>query len=181
MAEKKPKLSYQFNGKDIALDSVIDLDKDIWEKGGNKIITLAGLQKIAEKELIVEKEFSVDIKPSKDNHQQHVVTIWLGIKGVTDKDQWKRGSGEASVLNTGKITKTAVKTATGQIVQQMKADEYSNVDSKYKFAMAEKRAFSRALMKMVQLYGFYCEVEATAFANPMNTTPNTDGSSDIDY
>jgi len=166
-------LTYKCDGKEVALNSVIDEKKDLWDMGRNKIIKLEGLQKIAEKEGIVEKDFKVEIVPTKDNHQQHVVTVWIGKKGDTDKDNWKRGSGEASVLNTGGVKNVTVKDDQGNPVTQLKVNELAKIDSKYKFAMAEKRAFSRALLKYIQLYGVYCDIESPDFAKKSD--------SDIDY
>lgn len=138
-----------------SLQDVIDIAKDTWTtRDGVKIISLRGLQKIAEYENIVEKDFRTEISPTDANKQQHVVNVWLGFKGDDTKDNWVRGSGEASSLNTGKI----VQTQQGKIYQ-----EVEHVDSKYRFSMAEKRAFSRALLKMVSLYGFYSDVEAPEF------------------
>ncbi len=152
MAEQKA--SYQIGNKKVQLEKVIDLKKDIWNSGKVTIISLTGLQKIAQKENIVEKDFRTEITPMLDNKQQTVVSIWLGLKGDNDKDNWVRGSGEASMLNTGKIVSTP---------KGNKYEEYNEVDSCYRFAMAEKRAFSRALLKMVSLYGVYCEVDSSDF------------------
>lgn len=151
----KEKPFYQIKGKKVLLESVIDIKNDIYQKNGITIITLVGLQKIADKETIVEKDFRVEITPTGDNKQQHAINIWLGLLGENDKDKWVRGSGEASMLNTGKLIETA---------QGKHYEEYNQIDSSYRFAMAEKRAFSRALLKMIKLYGVHGEVEAQDFA-----------------
>lgn len=152
MSEQKA--SYQIGNKKVQLEKVIDLKKDIWNSGKVTIISLTGLQKIAQKEKIVEKDFRTEIVPTLNNKQQTVVSIWLGFKGDKDKDDWVRGSGEASMLNTGKIVSTP---------KGNKYEEFGTVDSCYRFAMAEKRAFSRALLKMISLYGVYCEIESNDF------------------
>lgn len=137
------------------LKDVIDIGKDTWKtKDGVQIISLAGLQKIANAEGIIEHDFQTEITPTADNKQQHAVNIWLGFRNSDSKD-WVRGSGEASELNTGIIDSSS-----GSKVYI----ERGRVDSSYRFAMADKRAFSRALAKLVQLTGFYCEVEAQEFA-----------------
>lgn len=152
-------------GEKVLLSDVI-AKEDIYQKNNVKIITLVGLQKIAEKEKIVEKRFKTEITPNENNKQQHAVNIWLGFRGDTEEDDWVRGSGEASGLNTGELKDT-----TKGIVYQ----ERNKVDSCYRFAMAEKRAFSRALLKLVKLYGFYGDIEAQDFVK------TGDDKTDLDY
>jgi hypothetical protein len=152
---------YMIKGSIKLLKDVIN-PKDIWQtSSGVKIISLSGLQKIAQKESIAEKRFQVDITPNENNKQQHVVNIWLGFKGDSDTDNWVRGSGEASVLNTGKVEKK-LNSNTGNY--DYSYIERSEIDSQYRFAMADKRAYSRALIKLIGLIGVYCEVEAQAFS-----------------
>ena len=161
------KISYQYDNKKVLLEKVIDVQKDLWSVGRNTIISLVGLQKIARKEGIVEKDFRTEITPTLDNKQQTVVNIWLGKKGDSEKDNWVRGSGEASMLNTGKLIKSP---------KGNKYEEFGEIDSQYRFAMAEKRAFSRALLKMISLNGVYCEVEASSFKNQGSSKE-----ADLDY
>ncbi len=152
------------------LDKVIDITKDMWGSGKLTIISLTGLQKIANKENIVEKKFETHVVPGADNKQQHVVNIWLGLKGDSDQDNWVRGSGEASMLNTGKVS-----TVNGT----RQYEEFTCIDSKYRYAMAEKRAYSRALLKLIRLYGVYSEVEAREFSE--SKPPQGAESTDFDY
>lgn len=153
----------------VYLSEVLDA-KDTWKVGRSTIIGLTGLQKIADKEGIVEKRFEHCISPSKDNRQQHAVNIWVGFRGDMDPDNWKRGSGEASELNTGEV-----------IVMEdgtRKYDTFSKIDSKYRYSMADKRAFARAMIKLLRLYGVYSEVESSDFYK--ETTPRDDGS-ELDF
>jgi len=137
--------------------SVID-KKDVWElKPGTKIISLVGVQKLADNENIVEKKFQTEITPSEGNKQQHAVNIWVGYKGDNNPDNWCRGSGEASVLNTGKVVMAK---------EGRRYEEFNSVDSKYRYSMADKRAYCRAVCKLLKLYGVYTEVEAAGFWNP---------------
>ena len=157
---------YIIKDKKVLLKDVIDMQKNIYNKGNKNIITLEGLHKIADKEGIVEKQLHTEITPSESNKQQHAVNIWLGFKndkqGMPDeRDSWVRGDGEASVFNTGNL----VTTPTGR-----KYEEYNYVDSNFRFAMACKRAYSRAMLKLIKLYGFYSEVESTNFSRESTDT-----------
>ena len=147
----------------VSLADVIDISKDMWKSGRANIIGLVGLQKIANKEQIVEKKFETHILPTNDNRQQHGVNIWVGIKGDSDPDNWVRGSGEASTLNTGKIIDEN---------GTRKYEEYNFIDSKYRYAMADKRAYCRAILKFIRLFGVYSEVESRDF---LKGKPNVDG------
>lgn len=168
MNEEKEKVDpyYISKGNKVLLKDAIDIKNDLYQKGRITIITLPGLLKIADKEQIVEKQFKVEITPTGDNKQQHAVNIWLGFKGDKDPDNWVRGSGEASVLNTGELTETTK----GAVYK-----EYGRVDSCYRFAMADKRAFSRALLKLVKLYGVHSDIESQDFAK------TGDDKTDLDY
>lgn len=146
---------------------------DMYQLKGMTIIKLPGIKKICNKEGIVEKEFRTEILPTEGNKQQHGVNIWVGFKGDNDKDNWKRGSGEASQLNTGKVTKK--KDASG--AEKTMYDEYNPIDSKYRFAMADKRAFCRAVLSLVELVGVYAEVESPEFFYK----ENGDGTPPADY
>ena len=151
----------------VRLYDVIDENKDTWKTpSGAKIISLVGIKKIMSHEDIVEKDFQVNITPDEKNKQQHVVSIWLGRKGENSKDDWVRGSGEASILNTGefKVDKTTNK---------LSYDEINHIDSNYRFAMAEKRALSRGLLKFVGLNDFYGQDEAKAFSKPQSQSANS--------
>lgn len=138
------------------LFDVLD-DKDVWEKDGLTIIGLKGVKKLAASEGIVEKKITTDIVPTGDNKQQHGINIWVGYKGDIDPDNWVRGSGEASMLNTGKIV-VDKKTNTRRY------EEYACVDSQYRYAMADKRAYCRAILKFVQIFNAYASVESSSFA-----------------
>ena len=128
--------------------------KDVWGYKNLKIIGLNGILKIMDREGIVEKKFDMCVTPTADNKQQHVCNIWVGFKGEDHPDDWKRASGEASQLNTGKlITENGV----------TKYDERNPIDSKYRMAMADKRGLCRAVLKLIRLYGVYSEVEAAEF------------------
>jgi hypothetical protein len=157
--------------KTVQLADVIDVNRDLWKSGKLTIISLVGLQKIANKENLVEKKFETHITPTNGNKQQHVVNIWLGAKGDPNPDNWVRGSGEASILNTGKVlVENGVR----------RYEDFDFIDSKYRYAMAEKRAFSRAMLKLIRLYGVYSEVEAKEFQ--ANKPENVAGApTDFDY
>ena len=134
---------------------------------GMRIISLKGLQKIQKHEDIVTKDFQVVIKPNEGNRKQHGVVVWLGFKGDAEKDNWEYGTGEASELNTGKVVEEG---------GSRRYEEFTSIDSKYRLAMADKRAFSRALLKLINLHGVYSEVEARDF---LEGKPDAEG--DIDY
>jgi len=129
---------------------------DLFPKNGLTIIKLSGVQKLANFEGIVEKNFRTEVTPNEGNLQQHVVNIWVGYKGDANPDVIVRGSGEASRLNTGKK-----ETVGGKTIYK----EYGTIDGSYRYAMAEKRAYSRAVLKLVNLVGVYCEEEAQAFSS----------------
>jgi len=118
---------------------------DLFETSGKTIIKHEGLQSLAKQLDIVEKKIELVTSPSNQNNQQHVVLMWIGYKGDTNVDNWERGSGEASTLNTGKIINT---TKDGKQIR--KYVEHKEIDAMYRFAMAEKRAFSRAMKKFLQ-------------------------------
>lgn len=136
--------------------------KDLYSIGKTNIITLAGTQKICDFEGIVEKDIRTEVTPLETNRQQHVVNIWVGFKGDNDRDNWKRASGEASMLNTGKqfVDKSGAR----------KYDEYQTIDSKYRYAMADKRAFNRAVLKFIRCYNVYSEVESPDFSPAQNVS-----------
>jgi hypothetical protein len=139
--------------------------KDMWNYNNMTIIGLNGIQKLMDAEGIVEKKFEMCVTPTADNKQQHVCNIWVGFKGQDNPDEWKRASGEASQLNTGKVTIETDGTK--------KYNEHTPIDSKYRMAMADKRALCRAVLKIIRLYGVYSEVEAAEF--------RASGSDDLDY
>ncbi len=146
--------------------------QDVWTAPGNvRIISLVGQQKIAEKEGIVEKKFEMNVTPTEGNRQQHGLNIWLGFSGDADPDNWRRGTGEASKLNTGKLKTKKDNTGKEKLVYE----EIEHIDSKYRFAMADKRAFGRALFKLIRLYGVYSEVDSADFL------ANKPGASDYNY
>jgi hypothetical protein len=139
--------------------------KDVWSYKNLKIIGLNGILKLMDAEKVVEKKFEMCVTPTAENKQQHVCNIWVGFANDKNPDNWKRASGEASQLNTGKIIQeNGVK----------KYDEHNPIDSKYRMAMADKRALCRAVLKLIRLYGVYSEVEAAEFKSEMQ-------SGDIDY
>jgi len=149
---------------------------DMWQQGRLNIIGLKGIQKLMDAEHIVEKKFELCVSPTKGNLQQHVVNIWVGLKGDSDVDNWKRASGEASQLNTGKVFE--VRGDAGQ-ASMKKYDERDQIDSKYRMAMADKRALCRAVLKFVQLYNVYSEVEANEFKRV--AVPKNNSTSDEQY
>ncbi len=129
----------------VLLSDVI-ASNDMWKSGRAKVISLVGLQKIANKEGIVEKKFEMPIVPTSGNKQQHGVNIWVGFAKDTDPDNWRRGSGEASQFNTGKIRMDKVvvkdpKTMKEVIKEKRVYEEVEHIDSKFRFAMADKRAY----------------------------------------
>ena len=132
---------------------------DLFEKSGLTIIKLKGVQKLANFEKIVEKKFKTEVTPNEGNLQQHVVNIWVGYKKDKDEDNWVRGSGEASRLNTGR--KETVTDNLG--IPKTIYKEYGTIDGAYRYAMADKRAYGRAVLKLVGLVGVYCEAESQAF------------------
>ena len=146
------------NGKEVEknLFDVID-DSDVWEKNGLTIIGLKGVQKLAKAVGIVEKDFSTEVQPTEGNKQQHVVNIWVGFKNDADPNNFVRGSGEASMLNTGKIVENKAK-------GERRYEEYACIDSQYRYAMADKRAYCRAVLKLVGLFGIYSSVESSSFS-----------------
>lgn len=146
----------------VQLFDVID-KSDVWPAGNINIISLVGLQKIAEKENIVEKKFEMLITPNKDNYQQHGINIWVGFAGENNPDFWARGSGEACILNTGKfIRKNSGSNGDTDLIYE----EIDHIDSKYRLAMAEKRAYCRAMLKLIKLFGYYADQESADFTNP---------------
>jgi len=138
------------NPKKIFLKDVINVNKNTWKQGKNIIISLVGCQNLASYEGLVEKKIETNITPTVGNHQQHVVNIWLGYIGNNDSDYWTRASGEASTLNTGNVV-------------DKKMTERASIDSQYKYSMADKRAYCRAVLKQLRLFGVYSAVEAQAF------------------
>jgi hypothetical protein len=153
------------DGKETKVDllSVIS-EKDFWATSkGVRIISHVGIEKIADKEGISEKDFVCYSLPNKDNHQQHAVNIWVGFNGDNCRDNWRRGDGEASTLNTGK----AIESKNEKGVKELRVLERNSVDSSFKFAMACKRAYDRAVLRLVKLYGIYSEVEAKEFSKPL--------------
>jgi len=162
--------TYIKDGQEVKKDlfSVIDKDKDIWVTGSRrlKIIGLEGIKKIMEAEGICEKQFRTEVTPKADNKQQHCVNIWVGLKGDKDSDNWSRGSGEASQLNTGEIVRDSKGVRT--------YSEMTKIDSRYRFAMADKRALCRAVLNFIHLYGVYSEVEASEFADKKDSVKDFD-------
>lgn len=140
--------------KKVFLKDVIDITKHTWKKGKTPIINLPGVQMIADYENIVEKKFETSVVPTGDNHQQHVVNIWVGNDGIIDN--WTRASGEASKLNTGDNEEKG-----GKLLLK----EGTKIDSQYKYNMADKRAFCRAVLRHIRLFGVYSSVEAQSFKN----------------
>lgn len=142
----------------VFLKDVIDINKQIWSSMGRRpvtVISLAGCQSLADYENLVEKKMETVILPTTDNHQQHVVNIWVGYAGDNNSDNWTRASGEASTLNTGEI----LQDASGN----KRVSERTKIDSQYKYSMADKRAYCRAVLKHLRLFGVYSAVEADSF------------------
>mgnify|MGYP001559638681 CR=1 FL=1 len=148
-------------------------EKDIWSinNGRTHILSLRGFQKLAEFEHVVEKKFETVITPTADNKQQHAVNVWLGFAGETNPDNWRRGSGEASVLNTGKVSVVNGKRTYVEI---------GEIDACYRYALADKRGYCRAMQKLLNLQGVYADVEAASFKkNAQSSTESSD--TDFDF
>lgn len=159
---KEDILALKYSGKDGKEKKIGDTlsQDDVWiTDSGVGIIGLRGIKKLMFIEKVVEKDFRTEIVPTENNKQQHAVNIWVGFAGDMDKDNWVRGSGEASVLNTGKVTRNGDKRL---------YDEYGSVDSKYRFAMADKRALCRAVLNLLGIFEVYSEAEAAEFSMPNN-------------
>lgn len=152
------------DGKSKKLFDVIDKNDFFLHNGKLPIIKLTGIKKLCDAEEIVEKNFRTEITPREDNKQQHAVNIWVGFKGDADTDNWRRGSGEASMLNTGEVT-YKVKEKDGKKVKVRLYNEIGCIDTAYRFAMADKRAFSRAVLSILRLHNVYSEIEANDFVN----------------
>lgn len=146
----------KFEDKELPLFDVISLD-DTYTRNKKLVIKLQGVKKIASKFNLVEKKSELVISPNSDNFQQHAVNIWVGVKGIHDVDCWVRGYGEASMLNTGKVSKDASGKAS--------YDHFDKIDSQYRYSMANSRAFTRAILAFVELYGVYADVEFPDFTN----------------
>lgn len=149
-----------YDGEDeIAADTILDLDKDCWStSNGVNIISLVGIKKIFNALNLSEKKFEFNVVPTEGNKQQHVVSIWVGKKTEDNPNSWTRGTGEASMLNTGEVTTDKN--------GKRKYEEFTHIDSKYRAAMAEKRALSRAVLAHAKLHNIYGAVEAKDFARP---------------
>ena len=178
------------NGQPKELFTVIAQDDFYMHKGKVPIIKLRGIKKLCDSEGIVEKDFRTEIQPTEGNKQQHAVNVWVGFTGETDKDKWRRGSGEASILNTGRVVHKKNKEEGKPPTRAY--EEFGEIDSMYRYAMADKRAFSRAVLNLVQLHDVYSEIEARDFVlSPQNpSSPSNAGASvgadisgeaDLDY
>ena len=142
--------------KKVYLKDVIDINNHTWLSPQKKvIISLAGCQALSDYEGLVEKKMETTVTPTNDNHQQHCVNIWVGYIGKDNVDNWTRASGEASKLNTGEV----VLDKDGN----KRISERTKIDSQYKYSMADKRAYCRAVLKHLKLFGVYSAVEAQAF------------------
>lgn len=153
-----PYMGRSKTGGKVAKDlmDVIDTE-DTWEKNGLIILSLKGVQKLALAEEVVEKKIVTEITPTEGNKQQHVVNIWVGFKDDVNPDNWVRASGEASILNTGKVVEDK-KGGTRRY------EEFGCIDSQYRYAMADKRAYCRAVIKLLNLFNIYSAVESSSFA-----------------
>lgn len=120
------------------------------------ILKHTGVQKLARAEKIRQVDIMQLIQPSSDNMQQHGIAV--RIRNARGEDLVK--TGEASRLNTGKWGKDKE----GKAVYL----EKENIDSKYRLAMAEKRAFDRAVLEELQLYDIRSSVESPDFEEPKN-------------
>lgn len=143
----------------IPLSDVIDVTNDIWNRDRTRVMSYDGCKKIAAYCWITVKETPVfPCQPTKDNYLQHIWLLRLGYTWDTENKYSIFAEGEASKLNTGKIYKDTS--------WAVKYDEANPVDSKYRSAMAYKRAYCRWILQLVQLTGIYSEVEAADFKKP---------------
>lgn len=141
-------------GTTVLLDSI--LDKNDTRKLSGKsstIISYNGCKKIATALGIVVVDAKLFCTPTEWNHQQHIWGLWL--------QKWEERAfveGEASKLNTWEFKKGEDGVT--------KYYESTKIDSKYKSAMAYKRAYCKGVVQLSGLIGFYTEVEAEDFKNP---------------
>lgn len=143
----------------LKLSEIID-KSDVWVADGCKIISYNGCKKIAIAcGIVLKSEPKLVCQPTKENYQQHIWTVTLGYKGIDSFDSFSFAEGEASKLNTGEIVKNG---------ESSQHNEWSKIDSKYKSAMAYKRAYCKAILQLIKLVGVYSSVESQAFDS--NTT-----------
>ena len=136
--------------------SAIITDKDTWQtRDGVKCLSLPGTKKLAKYFNVREMKSRVDISPSNSNHQQHGVSIWVGNE--PEEFKWTRGVGEASRLNTGFLNKGTDNT--------LIFDETTKIDSRYKYMMATKRAYCRAVLDHLGLFDFFSDVHDASFSS----------------
>lgn len=146
-------------------ETVISLEKSLGEVitrddfflvNKAKVLKYNGCKKLADVAgLRISKERPPQFvsSPSDNNKQQH---IWLlCVESKVDSNTFQFAEGEASTLNTGKLTKTKE--------GAMKYSEVDSVDAKFRSRMAYKRAFSRAVLDLLGLYEFYTEEDAKEF------------------
>lgn len=119
-------------------------ESDLFYRGNNSIIKSSGMKRLADKYSIKEIDITVLCAPTESNFQKH----WIRTT-VTDPHSKTItiATGEADRFNTGKWE--------GEVYK-----EIGQIDAQYRGAMAEKRAFDRAVIKHLQIYNTYSEVEA---------------------
>lgn len=137
---------------------VIDKYTDVFEREGRITITYDGCKKLARSADIVVRKCELVCKPTKENRQQHCVFLWLGYTWDTTGQFDFFGDGEASCLNTGSFEQGSDGKPTH--------NEWHKVDSQFKLNMAVKRAYSRALLHMVNLIGMYGSDEFSSLKVP---------------
>ena len=160
-------LTYTVNDEETKLLDTVSKD-DIYMKGDRVIINLKGIKALAKEEGIVEKKIETVVTPNESNLQQHVVNIWVGFIGDDDPDTWERASGEANRLNTGRVDSL-----------KKVYVERGEVDSMYRYAMADKRAYTRAVLKLVGLFGVSSSVESKDFE--VDAVSDDDSVGDYNY
>ena len=102
-----------------------------------------------------------------ENKQQHI--WWLFLEFRNKPEIYEFADWEASQLNTWEFT------TVWEWKDKKKAHtEWTKVDARYKSNMAFKRAYCRALLKLVWLEDFYSSVEATDFEKDVKTWDDLD-------
>lgn len=124
---------------------------DCFLRGNSLIIKAVGMRKIADYFDIKETDIVPMCSPSESNLQKHWVKVF-----ITDPHSKKVtvATGEADRLNTGKWSSKG------------EYKEHDQIDAQFRGSMAEKRAFDRAIIKHLQIYNTYSEIEAQDFKAP---------------
>lgn len=123
------------------LSDVLD-ESAVMQVGRSTVMKHSAVRELADSENISIMEILPLCEPTRDNGMKHWITVKVGNGSVS-----QIATGEADVLNTGK-------TIGGKYV------EVDQIDCKYRGAMAEKRGFDRAVLKLLRIYNIYSDVEA---------------------